>query len=300
MALLLGADSSTAAGREPKSEAQEEDRLPGDMAAVQVIQDWPEVSREVAVEMMQRYGEPDGVTPDHLMWSNEGKFHEISVYRDAIEHNFPYRHMDVVKHTVYMRVPSDKLDDISEFNGSLTVNRTRGTISAFCDSEQHNVLSLNLAADIINNQKTVQEARQTFASLTAESGQMTTRDSDREYIEALRFDIVSPNVVRDPGESFTGSTGGTGNVGLGTGTTGRTGMGTTGRGIGTDTLGIDTLNLDRTNVRDPFDQRNLDTMRTDTLYFDTLGTDTIGRDTLNMDTSIYRAPGTGTGGPGPR
>lgn len=295
LTLLLIVDFGFTAGRDPEPKRENGSQLPVNIAAVEVIQDWPEVSREVATEMMQKYGEPEGVAEDHIYWSDKENFHEISVHKDAVEHNFPYRHMDVVKHTVYMRVPTDKLDELSEFNGSLSVNRTRGTVSAFCDSEQHNVLALNLAADIINNQKTTQEARQTFASLTAESGELTTGDADREYIEALRFDIVNPNTVRDPGESFTGTigrgtgtTGGTtgigGTTGGTTGTTGRIGTGTTGRGTGADTIG---LGADTTLGR----QR-------DTLRFDTLGVDTLSRDTLNLDTTIRRDRGTGTGGTG--
>jgi hypothetical protein len=48
------------------------------------------------------------------------------------------------------------------YDGSVTVSRTNGTISARCDNEAMNILALNLAYDIINTNKNVNQARSDY------------------------------------------------------------------------------------------------------------------------------------------
>jgi hypothetical protein len=43
------------------------------------------------------------------------------------------------------------------------VERTKGEISARCDKEVANILALNLANDIIEDKRSVEEARQYYA-----------------------------------------------------------------------------------------------------------------------------------------
>ncbi len=56
-------------------------------------------------------------------------------------------------------VPTHKVDDLVAFDASITINKTAGEMSARCDLEGHNILTHNLARDIINGIKTVEQAR---------------------------------------------------------------------------------------------------------------------------------------------
>jgi len=100
-----------------------------------------------------------------------------------IPHDFPKPHMDYLEHTVEYNVPADKTDDLVAYDGSVTVNRTAGELSARCDLEGHNILTLNLAHDIVTGKKNSQEARKAFGEIVVED-MMGKRPA---YVESLQF-----------------------------------------------------------------------------------------------------------------
>jgi hypothetical protein len=51
---------------------------------------------------------------------------------------------------------------LADFDGSVTVSRTRGLLSARCHDEEANHLAANLAHDIIIGKATVAQARQAY------------------------------------------------------------------------------------------------------------------------------------------
>jgi hypothetical protein len=148
------------------------------------IQDWPQVAQKAAKEMKAKYGEPQGATPTRLVWTNQGPFTEIILLNASINHDFPMPHKDCLEHVVNFNVPTDKVGELAKFDGSIIVDRTRGTLSARCDSEPHNLLALNLAWDIINGKKTVDEARQAYGQIAMKAKKQGEMDS---YMKDLQF-----------------------------------------------------------------------------------------------------------------
>jgi len=138
------------------------------------ISDWPQVCQKAAKEMMGKYGDPNEGTPTRLIWREKGPFKEIILLSEAFPHAFPKPHEDCLEHVVEFKVPAEKVADLAKFDGSIIVDRTRGTLGARCDSEAHNVLALNLAYDIINGKKNAEEARQMYADAAKQeaSGKM--------------------------------------------------------------------------------------------------------------------------------
>ena len=153
----------------------------------EVIRDWPESHREPVQQLLEKYGAPDETTPDRLTWYNEGPFKRIVAYRDEMSHNFPMHHGDFIKHVIGYQVPLDKLPDLAQFNGSLSVFRTRGELVANCDSETTNVLILNLANALIHDRIDVANARQEFAEM------MVAHSLGKELpqLGELRFELPS-------------------------------------------------------------------------------------------------------------
>lgn len=94
-----------------------------------------------------------------LVWHNKGPYKRITATRTPDMHRFPVPHPDSMEQTVRYRVPVDKIDDLARFDGSVTVDRTRGEMAARCDLEGNNNLALNLAHDIVTGKRTVAEAR---------------------------------------------------------------------------------------------------------------------------------------------
>jgi hypothetical protein len=163
--------------------------------ADEVINDWPEVSREVAQTMIEKYGDPDGVTDIQLIWEEAGDWKRIVVVKEPIDHHFPMEHKDVVEQVIDYQVPVDKYDELAAYDGSVMAERTRGEISARCDKEGANYLAINLAHDIITGEKTVEEARQSYA----ENVKMMMEGEEPEYMQGFQFELPEGEET-DPGE----------------------------------------------------------------------------------------------------
>jgi hypothetical protein len=144
---------------------------------------WSEEAREAAQLVMDKYGEPHEATDSVLIWNNVGPWKRMVAYRDPDSHDFPAPHKDSVESFLECSVPTDKVSQIVEFDGSVVVNRTRGELSARCHDEEANHLALNLTNDIVTGAKTVQQAREYYAQefLAARKKEPTP------YMEALKF-----------------------------------------------------------------------------------------------------------------
>jgi len=146
-------------------------------------ENWPAASKNAADEMIAKYGQPDARTPDMLIWNNNGIWLKTVVYKMEMKHDFPMSHTDVVEQWINYRVPLDKYNDLARYDGSVTVNRTNGTISARCDKEAMNILALNLSYDIIINVKSVTQARDDYGK-----NAMAFKKGDKPaYTQKLNF-----------------------------------------------------------------------------------------------------------------
>jgi hypothetical protein len=130
----------------------------------EIIQGWPEDSREPAQLVIDKYGEPDEATESQLLWHDVGPWKRIVATKQVYEHNFPAPHKDSVESFLDYRVPTEFFTPLAEFDGSVIVERTAGEVSARCHDEEANNLALNLMHDIVTGKKTVGEARDYYAT----------------------------------------------------------------------------------------------------------------------------------------
>lgn len=193
----LAANNQQGAGADKAKPATHGALQAGQNNASKVISSWPKASKDVAQKMIKQYGEPRGVTPDMLVWEGNGPWAETVLRREPIDHNFPVPHKDVLAQTIYLEVPADKFDELARYDGSVFVERTRGTISARCDKEAANFLALNLAHDIISDERSVEEARDYYAK--AIERMMENGEKDR-YMEGLTFETLTAARAGDPDE----------------------------------------------------------------------------------------------------
>ena len=159
--------------------------------------DWPDTPQEVAKTVMERYGPPHEATASLLIWHNNGPWKRIVVTRDEAVHKFPTPHTDYITQTIAYRVPVEKFVEIATFDGSCVPYRTTGEVSATCDNEAANFLSMNLMHDIVQGMRTVEEARTEFAEQTA----AWAMNRPAPYTERLRFDVPADADTADPDES---------------------------------------------------------------------------------------------------
>ena len=160
------------------------------------IGNWGQQQRATAQMMMEKYGPPQGVDPERLTWYEAGDFKRIELSRQADAHDFPLPHLDYLEHTVAYRVDPDFVSELTAFDGSATVDRTRGELSARCDLESHNILTLNLAHQVLSGDRSADEARETF--MQAVMDEMTGKNP-RAGTD-LQFTPATARRAADPGE----------------------------------------------------------------------------------------------------
>ena len=164
------------------------------------LSSWPEASRMAVKEITDKYGKPDGVTKDELIWMKKGVWKKICINKKESKHSFPIEHTDMMQTTINYKVPMDMMDELGKFDGSVTFDRTQGTMSARCDMEGNNFLALNLANDIMTSKKTVEEARKAFGDIVKEK----MNGANPEYMQKLTFSTQENTA--DPDLNTTGLT----------------------------------------------------------------------------------------------
>jgi hypothetical protein len=167
--------------------------------ARQHVDDWPAASNKAANQMLDSYGAPDEITADALIWRNNGPWHKSVVVREPVQHNFPSPHQDVLAQTVFHDIPLEHYSDIARFDGSVILDRTKGTMTARCDNEAANFLALNLAQQIVRGERSIDQARSEYAQQMdrfMETGQKTA------LLRGLQFSPMTAARAGDPDQPF--------------------------------------------------------------------------------------------------
>ncbi len=154
---------------------------------------WPSGSRLAANQVIAKYGAPDEYTASMLVWHDRGSFRRTIVHRDEVPHAFPGHHLDMLEQVIAYRVPPEMADELTAFSGSVSIDRTKGELSARCDREAMNILTFNLADEIMTTRATVTDARIAYA-LQAEAH---ARGRPAPLTERLQFKLSSVD-TRDP------------------------------------------------------------------------------------------------------
>lgn len=165
--------------------------------ASQLASGWPEQSVIAAKNIIAKYGEPAETTSNQLIWRNVAPFEKIIVHRELYPHRFPLLHKNVVEHVVKYKAPSNKVDDVWNYNGAVTLDRTRGLMSVIGENEAMNILSMNLAHEILSGERDQESARVKYGQETLDylNGQR------RDYTQTLIFG--NQRNTADLGESVT-------------------------------------------------------------------------------------------------
>lgn len=150
------------------------------------LQGWHPAAQKAAKKMTEKYGQPDGVTDTMLVWHDSGPWRRTVVYKEAVEHDFPMPHPDVLEQFIAYDVPPDQFDELASYDGSVIAERTKGEISARCDKEAANFLAINLANDIVTGERSVDEARQFYA----ETVKKLMKGEKPEYTQGFVFDVA--------------------------------------------------------------------------------------------------------------
>jgi hypothetical protein len=158
--------------------------------AEQTIAAWKAKPREVAQQMIKKYGPPQEVTANRLIWHNNGPWKFTELVNEEIPHDFPMAHHDMLFQTIAYRIGDQKnAAALFEYDGSVIVERTKGELSARCDKEEANFLAINLAHDVVTGKRSVDEARRFYA----DSIGMMMKGKPNDYLQGLRFKPAAGN-----------------------------------------------------------------------------------------------------------
>ncbi|MFQ5743891.1 MAG: hypothetical protein ACE5HV_09925 [Acidobacteriota bacterium] len=163
-----------------------------------VIASWPDTAKTTAMEIAQKYGPPDIVGGDLLVWENVAPYVWIRVNSEEVHHNFPVEHKDVLDIAIPYKVPVSMHAKVAEFDGSAMIMRTQGLLVASCFKEGLDIAILNLANDVVRGEKTPAEERMAFAKVAM--GMMNGEKNP--YTEALQFETEPLSATRVPDKPF--------------------------------------------------------------------------------------------------
>lgn len=150
-----------------------------------ILENWPGPQKNVAKQMISKYGYPNEATPTKLFWYNNGPWKRTELTSDHVVHHWPTIHTDFLTQVINYRVPPDKFDDIAKFDGSILLDRTKGEVAGRCDSESANVLGLNMVHEIATEKRSWEDARR----ISQESTVAYNLGRSAPYAERLLFEV---------------------------------------------------------------------------------------------------------------
>ena len=151
--------------------------------AAKAIAAWPDKTKTAALALIEKYGPPDGVMDKMLAWTDKDQWKMVGVFRDAIPAADPVAHDVYIENKISYSVPEDKVGALAQFDHSLVVNQTRGTLTAQGDSEKNNTLTLNIANEIVTGKRDVASAK-SFLKKTLKEG---IAGKSSPYTDGLMF-----------------------------------------------------------------------------------------------------------------
>lgn len=159
---------------------------PTSMDAQHVITSWKATPQDVAKKMLAKYGQPQEVTANRLVWHNNGPWKFTQLVNEEIPHDFPMPHKDALYQAINYRIDADKADELLKYDGSVLLERTKGEIGARCDKEDANFLAINLANDVATGRRSVDDARKFYAeSMMA----MMKKGTKNDYLQGFIFTV---------------------------------------------------------------------------------------------------------------
>ena len=149
-----------------------------------ILAHWPKRSHRLAESLIHSYGLPHEATPSMLIWYYNSPWKRTVLHRDGVQHNIPRPHIDLLEQTIDAKIMPDSWGELSKFDGSIIIDRTRGEMTAYCQDEEANTFILNLAHDIVLGTKTAKEARR----ILFDSDDLLHHVWPNPYRDELQFD----------------------------------------------------------------------------------------------------------------
>lgn len=147
----------------------------GQADSLRAISGWPENPRRLAELMLNRFGPPEKIGWNVLVWRDCAPWKRVSV--------FSKRPAAPLELSVDYLVPPYRLDAVSEFSPDVLADFWHGELTVRGESEELSILALNLADEIAREIRSPEEARDFFNK----AAQFSARGKTSPYMERLLF-----------------------------------------------------------------------------------------------------------------
>lgn len=172
---------------EPKRKT-EKSQLSKEEKADRLIAKWPDDFRVVAEWVIEKYGAPDEIARQQLVWRGRGPWTKVVVYRqEGFHKSFLSMRRNILQQYIRYDVPKDKISYLAKADIDLSYDPQQKELSTFSDSEEANLLALNLGDEVVRGVKTPGQARDFYFKTLA----LSNAGKTSPYMEKLLF--AQPN-----------------------------------------------------------------------------------------------------------
>ena len=149
--------------------------------AESIVAQWPPIAQAAARYMIARYGPPHRASSKRLLWKNNGAWEKTIVTPLGPFRSFPRMSEEVIEQTARYPFLAQRASLLPQFDPSLRFEN--GRLTAANETEEMNVLELNLAGEILGGARSPASARRLMVSLLdqLDAGKRS------QYFDALRF-----------------------------------------------------------------------------------------------------------------
>jgi hypothetical protein len=147
-----------------------------------VTANWAGYARTLAEDLMTKYGPPNQIDHDRLVWNNNGPW-ERTVVWDGTSYYDSQLGSDILEQTVFYPVPAGKRPDLAQFSKSLRISENGTRMTVLSLSEESSFLTLNLAHEIIADLRSPTAARELYARTL----QLAAAGKSSPYTQGLLF-----------------------------------------------------------------------------------------------------------------
>ena len=151
------------------------------------VSHWSNISALAARRLMEKYGVPDEVHADHLVWIGNSPWRRTVVSNERpgfVETDVA--ELDDVEQSVDYSLTPKQAVDVAAFDERAVFNPRSGELSSRADKEEHNYLRLNLADDVVHGRLRPEQARDSYASIVS----FEQAGKTSPYLLGLRFAVA--------------------------------------------------------------------------------------------------------------
>jgi hypothetical protein len=145
--------------------------------------------------MMDKYGMPDEVTNDRLIWYERDDWKRIEVQDMHLLHNFPIPHYDFISHVARYHVNTDKASDCFNCDTSIIVEATAGEIGSRCHFAGANTITTNMIYEIMEGKRDWKDAQKFMY-------ESIKNNINREYLDGLVFKPPTEKEANNPALAY--------------------------------------------------------------------------------------------------